>query len=206
MSYEATKYKRWTEEEDKLLREAIKTCGGPNNWKKVASFIPSRSYSQCFHRWIKVLKPGLVKGFWTPEEDQIILQAVAEGEEKWTRIATRIPGRLGKQCRERYFNHLAPYIKKEPWTQEEISFLIEEQGKLGNKWAYISRKLKGRTENDVKNKWNTLKYKRKSNQRKSRVSNRKRVKLSCSQELNPALRIDQEVVAAAKLLLKLTNT
>jgi hypothetical protein len=63
-----------------------------------SSFIPP-SHPQ-------VLRPGLVKGPWTPEEDETIHRCLAEGITKWSEIADRIPGRIGKQCRERYFNHL----------------------------------------------------------------------------------------------------
>jgi myb proto-oncogene protein len=51
-------------------------------------------------------KGGVVKGPWKPEEDAIILKCLAEGIIKWSEIAERITGRIGKQCRERYFNHL----------------------------------------------------------------------------------------------------
>ena len=59
---------------------------------------------QCLHRWQKVLQPGLVKGPWTKEEDQIIIDCIEAGITKWSEIAERIPGRIGKQCRERWFN------------------------------------------------------------------------------------------------------
>jgi len=55
---------------------------------------------------LQVIKPGLVKGPWKPEEDAIILKCLADGITKWSEIAERIAGRIGKQCRERYFNHL----------------------------------------------------------------------------------------------------
>ena len=60
---------------------------------------------QCLHRWQKVLRPGLVKGPWTPEEDAMILNCLQQGISKWSEIADAIPGRIGKQCRERFFNH-----------------------------------------------------------------------------------------------------
>lgn len=55
---------------------------------------------------MQVIKPGLVKGPWRPEEDEVIMQCLANGITKWSQIALRIPGRIGKQCRERYYNHL----------------------------------------------------------------------------------------------------
>jgi Myb-like DNA-binding domain len=55
-----------------------------------------------------VLNPAVTKGPWTPEEDAKVLEVVAEfGPQKWTKIASFLPGRIGKQCRERYHNHLS---------------------------------------------------------------------------------------------------
>jgi hypothetical protein len=56
---------------------------------------------QCLHRWQKVLRPGLVKGPWTPEEDATILNCLQQGINKWSEIADCIPGRIGKQCERR---------------------------------------------------------------------------------------------------------
>ena len=56
----------WTAEEDELLRNAVQQYGG-RNWKKISDQIPERTDVQCLHRWQKVLRPGLVKGPWTPE-------------------------------------------------------------------------------------------------------------------------------------------
>jgi hypothetical protein len=56
--------------------------------------------------FMQVLRPGLVKGPWRSEEDAVIVRCLQEGITKWSEIAERIPGRIGKQCRERYFNHL----------------------------------------------------------------------------------------------------
>ena len=62
----------------------------------------------------KVLRPGLVKGPWKKEEDEMIIKCLKENITKWSTIAEYIPGRIGKQCRERWFNHLDPTIKREP--------------------------------------------------------------------------------------------
>ena len=56
----------WTAEEDEKLRKAVAEFGG-RNWKKIAEQISDRTDVQCLHRWQKVLRPGLVKGPWTPE-------------------------------------------------------------------------------------------------------------------------------------------
>lgn len=67
-------------------------------------------------------------------------------------IATQFPGRSGKQCRERWLNHLDVRVRKSNWTCKEDEVLCEAQGKLGNKWSEISKLLPGRAENAVKNR------------------------------------------------------
>ena len=92
----------WTEEEDEVLRAAVKQHNG-KNWKKIAECLAGRTSVQCLHRWQKVLNPNLIKGPWTEEEDQAIIRLVKEyGAENWTQIAGHLEGRIGKQCRERY--------------------------------------------------------------------------------------------------------
>ncbi|GFS32418.1 myb domain protein 3r-5 [Actinidia rufa] len=125
----------WTEEEDNLLSEVVKKYNG-RNWKKIAACIPGRTDVQCLHRWQKVLNPELVKGPWTKEEDDRIIELVEKyGCKKWSFIAKFLPGRIGKQCRERWHNHLDPAIKKEAWTKEEESVLTHYHRIYGNKWA-----------------------------------------------------------------------
>ena len=69
------------------------------NWKRISEeyFNGDLTDTQCLNRWYKVLRPGLIKGPWTREEDDIIIRCMETGITKWSEIAERIPGRLGKQ-------------------------------------------------------------------------------------------------------------
>jgi len=161
----------WSFEEDEILGEAVRVHGG-KNWKKIAMCLPGRTGIQCLHRWKKVLNPDLVKGPWNTNEDEQLSQLVKKyGAQNWSQIASKLPGRSGKQCRERWFNNLDPTVKKSHWTPEEDEIIIDKQANLGNKWSEIAKFLPGRAGNDVKNRYHSLS---KNCKRKKRINNNSR--------------------------------
>ena len=132
-----------------MLRQAVEEIGA-RHWKIVAERVPGRNHVQCLQRYLRVLKPGLKKGHWTPEEDERLRQLASHGFTSWIEAAQQIPGRSAKQCRDRWRNHLEASIKHGPWEPEEDVLLLELHAKHGNRWAAIARCIPGRTENAVK--------------------------------------------------------
>jgi hypothetical protein len=115
----------WTPGEDELLKASV-ALHENRNWKSIAEQLPDKTAIQCLHRWRKVLDPEVIKGPWTQQEDDKIRELVGrDGPQKWSAIAKELPGRMGKQCRERWHNHLDPNIKKGPWTVEEVTLTAE---------------------------------------------------------------------------------
>jgi hypothetical protein len=102
---------------------------------------------------------------WSLEEDEILTRIVdGRGPKNWNLIAKELnvqlyedmPVRQGKQCRERWYNHLDPTLKKGSWRVEEDIYLLQMQIEIGNRWSEIAKGLQGRTENSVKNRWKCM--------------------------------------------------
>ena len=146
------------ESEKENIKEQILSPSQTYTVLKQASFISNNEPNiSTFHtfRCIKKRMP------WTEEEDKIMKQLINKyGTSNWSLISSKMgKSRNGKQCRERWYNHLNPSLKKNNWTLEEENILFSKHMQLGNKWSDIADFLPGRTLNDIKNHLNILEKK-----------------------------------------------
>ena len=94
------------------------------------------------------------KGAWSPEEDQLLIDAMKDlNPVVWDVVAEKVPGRTPIQCRERWQFRLCPGVDKTKFQRWEDVLILKEQRRLGNKWTLIANKLPGRTVCSVKNRW-----------------------------------------------------
>ena len=157
----------WTPEDDQRLSDIMKKYKNPSDWEIVSKeHNRGKSAKQCHERWIRYLKPGVRKGQWQDHEDAIVIEAVTTSEEqpftRWSELAQRLPGRVGKQIRDRWVNHLNPAINHMPFTREDDLLLYKGHQELGKRWVEISSKFfnGSRSENHIKNRWYSASFKK----------------------------------------------
>ncbi|KAG2671451.1 hypothetical protein I3760_14G136900 [Carya illinoinensis] len=102
-------------------------------------------------------KVGLKRGPWTPEEDELLSNYInKEGEGRWRTLPKRAGLlRCGKSCRLRWMNYLRPNVKRGQIAPDEEDLILRLHRLLGNRWSLIAGRIPGRTDNEIKNYWNT---------------------------------------------------
>ncbi|KAL4462109.1 hypothetical protein ABPG74_000954 [Tetrahymena malaccensis] len=168
--------KNWTDDETSLLLWIVRVFSdrkeqdpdkfSEETWMEIAKMIPFKAFENCKLRWLYLKKNSVQCTPWTEEEDQKlkeIIQKKGINSNKWNEIAKDLYNssasktfRKGKQCRERWNNHLDPDMKRGQWTDEEDLHLLQLSFENGSKWSYIAKELKERTENAVKNRYKSL--------------------------------------------------
>jgi len=157
----------WTKEDDTRLTDVMKKYKNPLDWEPIAKeHGRGKTAKECHERWIRYLKPGVRKGQWQDHEDAIVVEAVTTSSEqpftRWSDLAQRLPGRVGKQIRDRWVNHLNPNINHLPFSREDDLNLWNGHTKLGKRWVEISTKFfkQSRSENHIKNRWYSASFKK----------------------------------------------
>ena len=178
--------KQWTKEEDEVLKKNVpKYSGQWNYWQRVANDgLTNRSGTDCRQRWKRLSAPdrkeaagasldgngnasggsvGVAKEKqskvpWTAEDDKHLLEGVKEHGHCWIKVATFVPRKNDRQCRERYHNHANPELKKSEWTEEELKELFEATVEYASGhdgeivWEVIANKLQ-RSTNQCRKRW-----------------------------------------------------
>lgn len=145
------KLKHWSREEDTLLIEAANKFK-QKSWTKVSLFFKDKNAAQCRARY-KRIRPGIVKGPWTLEEDEKIIDLVSQMGKNWALISKLMPTRNGKQIRDRFLNYLDPNINKIKFTDDEDKQILDLYIKHGSRWSVIAKHFKGRTGDMIKNRF-----------------------------------------------------
>lgn len=174
----------WPPEEDLRLTEVMSNHKSSNvNWDTLAlEHGMGRTARECHDRWTRYLKPGSRKGQWREEEDAIVLRVIfasggtglgsQDGNNggiephppftQWADLAPQLPGRTGKQIRDRWVNYLNPAINHLPFSREDDLRLWQGHKDLGKRWVEISVKVfhSTRSENHIKNRWYSAAFKK----------------------------------------------
>jgi hypothetical protein len=145
--------KKWSKDEDKMLINLAEQYK-EKHWKDISSNFNNKNSLQCFSRY-KRIRPGIIKGSWSKEEDSKILELVSMHGKCWSRISKILKTRNGKQIRDRFINVLDPGIKKGRFTDEEDKKLIRLFMQHGPKWATISKYFDDRTADMIKNRFHS---------------------------------------------------
>ena len=143
----------WSVDEDKVLIDEQKKVG--NNWAEISKLLPGRTDEAVRIRWYR-LNPGL-KLLWSVDEDKVLIDEQKKVGNNWAEISKLLPGRTDDAVRRRW-NRLNPGLKQDHiiWSVDEDKVLIDEQKKVGNNWAEISKLLPGRTDDAVRRRWYKL--------------------------------------------------
>ena len=146
---------KWTAFEDKILMMVVRSSGC-KNWKSIADKVKGKTPTQCYMRYL-IIKSNYDKGLWIKEEDIRLVKLVEKYGKHWNMLSRFfIKNRTGKQIRDRYVNYLDPMLNRKPFSITEDSMIIDMYLKYGRKWSFISKHLKDRNSEMVKNRFHSV--------------------------------------------------
>jgi hypothetical protein len=149
---------KWSDERDELLISLAKS-NRRNNWKFISQNIKKTSPEECMRRF-KIIRTDIKRGYWSFEEDEQLLKLYHLIGPSWAKIAQIMRTREGKQVRDRYINIVGENLLKDKFSKEEDLKLYLLQKYRGNKWTMFTGFLKGRSPDNLKNRFNSgIKYK-----------------------------------------------
>ncbi|KAE9387421.1 hypothetical protein BT96DRAFT_488001 [Gymnopus androsaceus JB14] len=173
----------WTEEEDRLLRDAVDLeepgSISPSKWHAIAKHVPNRTNKDCRKRWFAKMASDVVKGGWAPEEDERLVRAIEKYGTRWSLVAACVDTRNSDQCAKRWCDTLNPSILRTRWSAEADTLLLNAVQEHGKLWTKIVRKyFPGRTGLAAKNRYNSL------TRFNTRSPHRKSYKSRCESEIS----------------------
>ncbi|XP_041718620.2 snRNA-activating protein complex subunit 4 [Coregonus clupeaformis] len=190
--------RKWGGVEDEILRELVEKMriGNYIPYTQISYFMEGRDSCQLMYRWTQVLDPTLKKGYWSKEEDEMLLRAVAKyGVGNWWKIRQDVPGRNDGQCRDRYVDVLIGNVKKGPFDEKEKAQLRRLVEKYGRKWSKIAAEIPNRIDCQVLQQWRRMTgYKpRPQRDKRKRALQRRRKTAAVRSIKSRLMRLDDDV-------------
>ncbi|KAF8625239.1 hypothetical protein AX17_006905 [Amanita inopinata Kibby_2008] len=151
----------WTSREDQLLREAVEKEDpenpNPSKWHAIAKHVPNRTNKDCRKRWFAKMASDVVKGGWSPEEDERLVRGIKTYGTRWSQVASIVQTRNSDQCAKRWTDTLNPAIDRTMWTPESDEMLLKAVNEHGKVWTKIVKTyFPGRTGLSAKNRYNSI--------------------------------------------------